>query len=713
MKRSIILALILLAGVAHAQPVRMVQPQVVRAEPEVQGPVAERPRAKAAVASPIRVSHVILAEGFMTDQSKAHASTVKPGVALQVGFSRVVPDLATAQDAGARLGWESRSDGTLLAAIAVTSPGAVALRMGLRIDSLPAGALLRFYGASGTDPFEVTVDEIAQLPTLPRYWSPVVESQTIVMEVQLAPGSSPADVRISSPEVSHLIASPATGFPVAKAAASCNVDAACYQGQWSNESNAVARILYTRDGATYVCSGTLLADKDPSTSIPYFLTANHCVSSQAVASTLQSYWFYRSSACDSATRGNYRTLTGGATLLYASGATDTSLMRLDATPPTGATYAGWITGSALTTGTTVTGLHHPTGDVQKISFGNIRGYYQCSAGEGKEFSCSGSTPLASTFYAVTWREGVTESGSSGSAIFMDDGRYLVGQLYGGNGSCSESGSDFYGRFDVAYTAGLHQWLGVASTGTSSSPSVQPQYDYTDMWWNPAESGWGVALTQHEDRLFATWYAYDGNGRPVWLTMSGGTWTSPTRFTGDLIMTAGPDPKGDFDPSRVSRTRVGAATFDFSALDRGTLTWSVNGASATRPISRQLFGPIDAAASPKVADLWWNAAESGWGLSISQQYRTLFAVWYSYREDTSPAWYVMSGGSWTSADTYSGTLYRTGAGTGPFFGGSFNPSSVTLTPVGSLRLRFTGGSSAVMTYSVDGATGTKNIARQPF
>ncbi len=712
MKRFLAVAL-LLAGVAHGQPERALRAEGVRAEPEVQGPVAEHPRAKAAVAAPIRVSHVILAEGFAADLSKAFASTVKPGTPLQVGFSRAVPDLATAREASARLGWESRDDGTLLAAVAVTSPGAVALRMGLRIDSLPAGALLRFYGASGQDPFEVTLDEIAQLPTLPQYWSPVVESQTIVMEVQLAPGSSPADVRISSPEVSHLVASPATGFPVAKAAASCNVDAACYQGAWSQESNAVARILYTRDGATYVCSGTLLADKDPSTSIPYFLTANHCVSSQAVASTLQSYWFYRASACDSATRGNYRTLTGGATLLYASGTTDTTLMRLNTTPPTGVTYAGWITGSTLTTGTRVAGLHHPTGDLQKISFGNVRGYYQCSAGEGKEFSCYGSTPLASTFYAVTWREGVTESGSSGSGIFLDDGRYLVGQLYGGNGSCSESGSDFYGRFDAAYDAGLSRWLGAASSHTPSSPSLQPQFNYGDMWWNPAESGWGVALTQHEDRLFATWYAYDGNGRPVWLTMSGGTWTSPARFTGDLIMTAGPEPTGVFDPARVSRTRVGAATFDFSAFDRGTLTWSVNGAYASRAISRQLFGPAETATAPSVGDLWWNAAESGWGLSISQQYRTLFAVWYSYRGDTSPAWYVMSGGSWTAPDTYSGTLYRTGAEPAPFFAGSFNPSSVTRTPVGSLTLRFTGPSTAVMTYSVDGVTGTRNIARQPF
>ena len=68
----------------------------------------------------------------------------------------------------------------------------------------------------------------------------------------------------------------------------------------------MARLVYTTDGASYVCSGTLIADRDHSTFIPYFLTANHCVNTQTVASTIQTYWFYRSTACNSGTRGDYR-----------------------------------------------------------------------------------------------------------------------------------------------------------------------------------------------------------------------------------------------------------------------------------------------------------------------------------------------------------------------------------------------------------------------
>jgi lysyl endopeptidase len=683
----------------------------VRAEPEVTLPSAAEARPKAARADPRRVRHVVLSSGFTVDRAKAMPSTDKPAVPLQVGFGRLVPGLQTAAEAQSRLAWEARADGRQLAAIAVTSPGAVATRMGLRIESLPPGAVLRFYGASGTDAFEVDAEEVARTPTLPTYWSPVVESPTIVMEVDLPPGATAADVRIASPEVSHLIASPATGFPIAKAASSCNVDATCHQGTWSNESNAVARILYTRDGSTYVCSGTLLADKDTSSSIPYFLTANHCVSSQAAASTVQAYWFYRSSACDSGTRGSYRSTTGGGTLLYSSVTTDTTLLRLNAAPPAGVTYAGWVVGNTPPLGTYVTGIHHPGGDLQKISFGSLRAYYTCAPGSGGNFSCDGDWASTSTFFSVGWRDGVTESGSSGSGLFLDNGRYLVGQLYGGNGSCTEPGSDFYGRFDVAYNAGMAKWLGQAQ-GTPSAPAATPAHNYTDLWWNPNESGWGVAINQHDARLFAAWYVYDGNGRPLWVTMSGGQWTSASRFTGDLYITSGPDPMGTFDPNQVTRTRVGSGTFDFTSSDRGTLSYTVNGVAGSKPIQRQLFGPYDPAPVTNYADLWWNASESGWGLSISQQYRTLFAVWYSYQPNRNPVWYVMSGGSWIAPDTYQGTFYRTSA-SGTFFGGVFNAGSVSRTAVGTLTLRFTGSGTAVMTYTIDGVTGSKAISRQPF
>jgi hypothetical protein len=212
-------------------------------------------------------------------------------------------------------------------------------------------------------------------------------------------------------------------------------------------------------------------------------------------------------------------------------------------------------------------------------------------------------------------------------------------------------------------------------------------------------------------IFAAWYVYDESGRPAWMVMPGGQWTSATTFAGDLYMASGPDPRGAFDPSRVTRTRVGSGMLSFDASDRALWSYQVNGVSGAKQIQRQPFGVPDSTATTNFTDLWWNAGESGWGLSISQQFRTLFAVWYAYGSNGQPTWYVLPGGSWLSGDTYTGTLYRTAAAPGSL--DAFNASSVTRTAVGTLTLKFTSANTASMTYSIEGSSGTKAISRQPF
>ena len=114
-------------------------------------------------------------------------------------------------------------------------------------------------------------------------------------------------------------------------------------------------------------------------------------------------------------------------------------------------------------------------------------------------------------------------------------------------------------------------------------------DRTDLWWNPAESGWGLNVIQHASRnIFAVWYSYDKNSQPLWFTMPGGTWTSPTTFTGSLYSTTGPPANKAFDASRVSATAVGTATLTFSDANHGTWSYNVNGESGTKAITRQPY-----------------------------------------------------------------------------------------------------------------------------
>ena len=46
-------------------------------------------------------------------------------------------------------------------------------------------------------------------------------------------------------------------------------------------------------------------------------------------------------------------------------------------------------------------------------------------------------------------------------------------------------------------------------------------NYSDMWWSPSESGWGITIADHETQLFAVWYTYDTDGSPLWFTIPGG------------------------------------------------------------------------------------------------------------------------------------------------------------------------------------------------
>lgn len=114
-------------------------------------------------------------------------------------------------------------------------------------------------------------------------------------------------------------------------------------------------------------------------------------------------------------------------------------------------------------------------------------------------------------------------------------------------------------------------------------------DFTDLWWNPAESGWGVAITQHGNNAFVRIFVYDVDSRPLLFVVPGVTFTSPTNFTGALQLTTGPwFGQSPFDPAQVTRTTAGSATLTFSDANNGVLSYTVNGITKTKSITRLAF-----------------------------------------------------------------------------------------------------------------------------
>jgi hypothetical protein len=158
--------------------------------------------------------------------------------------------------------------------------------------------------------------------------------------------------------------------------------------------------------------------------------------------------------------------------------------------------------------------------------------------------------------------------------------------------------------------------------------------------------------------------------------------------------------------------VGTATLAFADSSSATLTYSINGASGVKQIQRQPFGVPDSTPTATYGDLWWGGtAQNGWGVAINQQYRTLFSVWYTYDAAGKTVWYVIPGGTWTAANVYTGTAYRTTGS--PWAGAAYDPAALAAQPVGSVTFTFTDLNTGVMSYTIDGVGGSKPITRQPF
>lgn len=117
----------------------------------------------------------------------------------------------------------------------------------------------------------------------------------------------------------------------------------------------------------------------------------------------------------------------------------------------------------------------------------------------------------------------------------------------------------------------------------------PLVDYSDHWWNPQESGWGLSIVQHpSDQLFAAWFVYNNSSMPTWYTLQPGQWTNSRTYSGPVYRTSGPYFGSPFDPRNVSVSQAGTATLIFDSATTGTLTYTVDGVSGSKAITRLIF-----------------------------------------------------------------------------------------------------------------------------
>jgi len=130
----------------------------------------------------------------------------------------------------------------------------------------------------------------------------------------------------------------------------------------------------------------------------------------------------------------------------------------------------------------------------------------------------------------------------------------------------------------------------------AQPDLTQAINFQDLWWasGGSESGWGVNLTQQGTTIFVTWFTYDANHNPLWLSATLPQ-TGPKTYSGTLLLTGGQAFSAvPFDPSKITRTHVGTATFTFTDGNAGTFTYNVdlgdgvNKATQSKAITRQVF-----------------------------------------------------------------------------------------------------------------------------
>jgi lysyl endopeptidase len=249
----------------------------------------------------------------------------------------------------------------------------------------------------------------------------------------------------------------------------CNHDVNCPLGNgWQNQINSVALMM---SGGSGFCTGALV-NNTAQDGTPYFLTADHCLGGSPATWVFRFNWDSPNPVCaqnaNSTDPGGPYNDVNGAVLRANDGGSDFGLLELNASP-TGSNvyYAGWNRSSTPASGAMA--IHHPSGDIKKISQ------------ENNPLSAA-SWGGASTWQVADWDQGTTEPGSSGSPLF-DPNQRIIGQLYGGSAACSglsNNGSpDYYGRFDVSWTGGgssnsrLRDWLDPTGSGVMTLDGYDP------------------------------------------------------------------------------------------------------------------------------------------------------------------------------------------------------------------------------------------------
>jgi len=353
-----------------------------------------------------------------------------PGAAKPLRYGTSVP-ITVSPQAGI---WLDAPDGGSLWALEIASPGAIGLRLRLAQVNLPEGAQVTVYAPETPSLAEGPYTGRGTLNT-GTVWTPSTFGERCRVELYLPKGVARA-VPFVIDDAHHLYRNVWEFVDPTLEVGTCHNDVTC-SATYANTAKACAGIGSISGSDSLYCSGTMLNTLS-SDQTPYWLTANHCLSTESAANSAEIFWLYQTPTCNGAAPALTSVPRSAvATLVSANSSTDHSLLLIRGAIPSGLFWAGWST-TRPTSGSTVAGIHHPDGSFKRITFGTY-------AGTG---SFSGASSVRGN-----WTSGVTEGGSSGSGLFRASNQQLFGQLFGGPSFCGATAAnlhDWYGDFTLTY-----------------------------------------------------------------------------------------------------------------------------------------------------------------------------------------------------------------------------------------------------------------------
>lgn len=238
---------------------------------------------------------------------------------------------------------------------------------------------------------------------------------------------------------------------------------------WQDVKHSVCLMTFYDQFYSYLCSGFLVNNvREDGT--PYFQSANHCITTNALAATLVTYFNFENSNCSSKDAPSNMTLSG-ATVISTSSYSDFTLLKLNQYPPASYNpyFAGWdASGQYPKSGACI---HHPDGTPKCIAIAPTPPMSYAFQIGWQDNGQSTTVTMPNTHWNAIFSIGSVEPGSSGSPLFNEN-QLVIGQLHGG-----DTVNNFFGKFSLSWnyeistTQQLKHWLDPDNTGVLSLEGI--------------------------------------------------------------------------------------------------------------------------------------------------------------------------------------------------------------------------------------------------